>query len=553
MRQSARTSCVLNELDGFSVTPRFSIPFTGEIDLSTVTGNVFLRALLDASVNIDDHNAPSRSVEGTPGAAIGITQIVWDAESRTLYAKSRDLLEEHTRYALIITTGIRSSNGEPIIGAPEFTANHLESGRSESTEDLYHERVLDVAVDAAERSGVQRAQIAAISVFTTQSVTYLRDKISRQLMAAPLPDVADFNIGPGGTRAVFSFQAIQALLHNQQTLVTGPLVSNTVSLEGSRFVNGAVGRLAYGRFTAPDYMVRPGEYIPPIKSRTGSPVPLGNHTIYFSLSLPNGPMPAEGWPVVIFGIGGNGNRITALSDIAAIPASSGLAVLAIDNLGHGLGPLSTVTVELRDGLRITVPAPGRGVDQNADGMIGTAEGHSARAPRELSMYADASIQLGADYLSLIRVVQRGMDVDGDGRVDLDAGRIYFFGQSLGAAFGLPFVAITQTVRASVFMAPFGTAIESRRLTPTFRSVTGTILAQREPSLLNAANGITSVGGLPVAPPYFNEDIPLRDGPPVINKIPGALAIQQWMDRVAWRMQSSNPAAYTSTPAKAFPP
>jgi hypothetical protein len=38
-------------------------------------------------------------------------------------------------------------------------------------------------------------------------------------------------------------------------------------------------------------------------------------------------------------------------------------------------------------------------------------------------------------------------------------------------------------------------------------------------------------------------MPLRNQPPVINDVPGAMAIQQEIDRLEWAMQSSNPVAY----------
>jgi hypothetical protein len=36
-----------------------------------------------------------------------------------------------------------------------------------------------------------------------------------------------------------------------------------------------------------------------------------------------------------------------------------------------------------------------------------------------------------DLLQLVRVIEVGMDVDGDTVPDLDPSRIYYFGQSLG--------------------------------------------------------------------------------------------------------------------------
>jgi len=51
---------------------------------------------------------------------------------------------------------------------------------------------------------------------------------------------------------------------------------------------------------------------------------------------------------------------------------------------------------------------------------------------------------------------------------------------------------------------------------------------------------------PLAFPFnlqFNENMPLRDQPPVINNVPGALAIAELFDRTEWVSQSGNPVSY----------
>jgi len=53
-----------------------------------------------------------------------------------------------------------------------------------------------------------------------------------------------------------------------------------------------------------------------------------------------------------------------------------------------------------------------------------------------------------------------------------------------------------------------------------------------PALLNAPSPI-----------FFNENIPLRDLPPVINTGPGAMEIQTVIDNTEWVSQAGNPVAY----------
>lgn len=58
------------------------------------------------------------------------------------------------------------------------------------------------------------------------------------------------------------------------------------------------------------------------------------HTIPFILTLPAGTPPADGWPVVLFGHGLQGNRTQAMA-IANSLAQGGFAMLAIDENWHG--------------------------------------------------------------------------------------------------------------------------------------------------------------------------------------------------------------------------
>ena len=72
----------------------------------------------------------------------------------------------------------------------------------------------------------------------------------------------------------------------------------------------------------------------------------------------------------------------------------------------------------------------------------------------------------------------------------------------------------------------------------FRGLTGLALALRVPQLLNLA----PTPSVPV-PFNFNENIPLRDQPPLVNTVPGAWAIDEVLERNEWVQQSGNPVSY----------
>src|SRR5262249_18657658 len=102
---------VINALDGFNVQPRLSIPFDGAIDAASVSSQtVFIVRLGSTLRNREHDDQNSRQI-------IGINQVVWDVATNTLHAESDEILDQHTRYALIVTRGVRDTQGHPVEAA----------------------------------------------------------------------------------------------------------------------------------------------------------------------------------------------------------------------------------------------------------------------------------------------------------------------------------------------------------------------------------------------------------------------------------------------------
>jgi len=139
-------------------------------------------------------------------------------------------------------------------------------------------------------------------------------------------------------------------------------------------------------------------------------------------------------------------------------------------------------------------------------------------------------------MQLVKVLQRGVDVDGNGTPDLSTSRIYYAGQSFGGIYGVQLLGLDPDIRAGVPNVPGGPIIEIARLSPSFRALVTLALASRSPNLLN--------GPFPVAPPAwgFTENMPLRNLPTVVAT-PDQVAIQQVIENTEWAQQAANPAAY----------
>jgi len=549
-RQSdCEDTAVLNTLDGFSIDPRLSIPFDGTINVATANSRtVFLLRLCTEGEQENDCDADVLSP--AKSAPIGINQIVWDTLTNTLHVQSGEVLEQHTRYALIVTSGLRDVEGREVEASEAFR-RFRRSGRGPYREELIQ------GIHAAQRLGIPVNQIVTGAVFTTQSTTALLEKVRDQIKAAK-PEAADFALGPGGRHTIFPLDSVNGITWDQQTGDSPPSFTRLVlNLPLLQIIPGAVGSVAFGRYRSPDYEMHPGEFIPPVGTRTGTPEVQATDDIYFNLVVPSGKKPDTGWPVAIVGHGNGNNKNQFLLNVAGSMAAQGIATIAINNMGAGFGPLGTITVDRREGEPVAFPSGGRGIDQNQDGVIESNEGCAAARPRALIFRTDCIRQTVADMMQLVRVIEVGVDFDGDGVPDLDPSRIYYFGNSFGGTTGMLLASIEPALRAADFSVP-GPPFSFERLSPTSRSQLGQMLAARVPSLINAP-GVTNLGGVPVAAPHFDENFPLRDGipypvlladgtareirSPVINRVPGAMDIQEVVARTIWLGCSADPLTY----------
>lgn len=497
---------VINTLDGFSTQPRITVPFSGDIDVSTVNSDtVFLYNLGD-----------TQTLRGF-GQRVGINQVLWDPATRTLAFEPDALLAEHARYVLVVTHGVRDAGGHRIVAGPALAP--------------WREAV------AAVRPAQGLAVVAA-SVFTTQSATGDLVKVMRRIKAST-PAPVSFMLGSAGGLPVRSVFPVGGLLsaefRRQNGADPGALSPQPLPLQALQVVPGALGQLAYGRYRSPSYLA-PGQYIPATPTLAGQPQAQGASDLVFQLFLPSGAKPAAGWPVAIAGHGFTDSMFGAPWALASVLASRGIATLSINVVGHGGGAAGVLHLGTAGG-GVTVPAGGRGFDQDGNGSIDSTEGVGAAPPRTAIASRDGLRQTVIDLMQLVRQVEAGMDVDGDGSADLDAQRIYCTGQSFGGIYGTLLLGVEPAIKAGVPNVAGGSIAEVSRL-GAFRGLTGRALALRTPSLLNLA----PTPELPV-PFNFYENMPLRDLPPVTNLVPGAMEIARVIDRWEWVQQSGNPVSY----------
>ena len=509
---------VINTLDGFSTQPRITVPFTGDIDVASVTSEtVYL-------LNLGD----TQSLHGF-GQRVGINQILWDPASKTLVFEPDELLGQHSRYVLIVTDGVRDASGKRIKpGRYDDDDRGRETGEYRSN-----------LRDGARLHRHAHNRVVAATLFTTQSTTADLVKIMRQIKHSQ-PAPADFMIGrtaAGPVRAVFA--AAGTSIEFKRQVGTAPTFAPApLPMAALGVIPGSVAQIAYGKFRSPDYQTA-DKYIPATPTAWGQPQAQGSNELTFQLFVPAGAKPAGGWPVAIFGHGFTDSMYGAPWTVASVFASKGIATISINVVGHGGGAQGTLNVTPPSGPVVTVPAGGRGIDQDGNGSIDSTEGVNAVAPRTVIGSRDGLRQTVVDLMQLVREIEVGMDVDGDGVADLDAQRIYYAGQSFGGIYGTILLGVEPNLKAGVPNVPGGSITEVARL-GAFRFLTAVGLATRVPQLLN----LPPTPNVPV--PFnlnFNENMPLRNLPPVVNNVPGAIAIAQALDNTEWVQQSGNPVSY----------
>ena len=492
---------LLNQLDGFSVNPRVAITLSAPIQLESVTrANAFILPVWSEPL----------------ASPIGLAQLVWDPEGHRLYARPERTLLQGRRYAIVVTTRVLDEAGRPLRPGP---AARL-AGES---------RVVQAQLASQLQAlKIRPRDVAALSVFTTQSVTAGLEQIRAIVESRPAP-VVRFGIAPGGQRSVFAREEIDGIELRRQVATARPL-GDPVKLPLALIPPAEVRSIGFGRFSSQSFL-SPEGHIPATPTRT-APGAITEQDVHVTVFLPAGTMPAEGWPVALFGHGFTNDRHLVPMLVAGTMARHGFATVAINVVGHGGGPEGTLTV-LRPGRDpVVLPAGGRGLDRDGDGKIGLAEGVGTlnSGPLALVSSRDGLRQTTADLMQLVRAIRGGLDVDGDGRPDLDREHIYYFGQSFGGIYGTLLMAVDPLLRAGVLNVPGGPIVEIARQAAPFRPLVIEQLKRRRPSLLNGESD-------------FVESIPLYGQPPVRVPARGALDIQALFDRAEWLSQPANPVAF----------
>lgn len=405
----------LNELDGFSTHPLMLVSFSGPIDPSSLPAGIE-ESMWDTSplfvVNMDSNlaNFGERIAVESYLDSYGLNPPVpvLNLQRHTLVVEPAFPLEPATRYGLVVTRGLKGTNGKEVrpselfelMKGPSDPPPGLEALKDDLTE------LFQFLEDPPKYSPIPREEVVVASLFTTSSqdsqisdMLYLQEWIEEEAISNP-PEVI--------------FDPPWSYCH--PSCPTGNYSVNHI------------GALITGRFTSHNFQLPGGDFM--IDPETGLPTEVSTPELEFILTLPERAA-QEPAPVLCFlhGINGCKDHLLYYSDMLA---AEGIAVIGIDAVAHGS--------------RATLPWP-----------LGSLEFFRVD---DISVIRDNFRQTVVDLIQLVEVVKTFNELDfipldpsgekhGDGKPDLDVDTILFIGVSLGAFTGAPFLALELEVPGGV--------------------------------------------------------------------------------------------------------
>jgi dienelactone hydrolase len=317
----------LAELTGWGLRPAIEFFIEGPVDPATVPAETHLMTdalvVLDVDPATPEHDAPIAfdwRYDDTRHVITGVPSNGVD-------------LKEGVRYAAVITKDILGVDGEPLVAGDAIERlMHGPPDRWKTTADAY--------AQLSQNAAFAHNRIVGLTVFTTQQATV--NLVGGREADANTSQVPKPAIAFPDPSFIFDTPArLDALLGQAQRDTTGPRAGlerwgndNPTGMAHDHVAVVASGTMQVGIFRRPDTGTDGPEDETFEIGAYGVPRLVSVDTIPVTFILPKGPVPANGFPTVVFGHGLGGSRHDALN-LAEPLCSQGFAVVAIDMWGHG--------------------------------------------------------------------------------------------------------------------------------------------------------------------------------------------------------------------------
>ncbi|WP_083457687.1 hypothetical protein [Sandaracinus amylolyticus] len=476
----------LHEIDGFGVSSPVFFYFDGALDPASLPADARASLLEDASVFLVDADPAS------PTASERVPVVArWDATEQRLSLQPLDghPLIEGTRYAAVVTTRVRSSEGAAIEAAEQFAIIRDATARpTDALEAEAYDQYAPVIASLA-MAGTPREEIVALAVFTVQTV------------ADDLVDARDVVRGGDAPaiqieRAVTG-EAVDALLGAPSAPLPGGDVPGGVA-------HDAIGWVIDGTFESPELASpAPGQHGRWTRDASGALVVKRTDRVWFTLVLPSGvDLATMSVPVVVFQHGLGGQRGNAFA-VANTLCAAGFAVAAIDIPYHGMRTTGGA-IDARhaygasEGADLYGDLGGQAVYVD---FLGIGDDAGELVPFHPFYTRDVFRQSVVDLMGLVRVLREGVAeavaTAGGPAFTVASAPFGFVGVSLGGILGTVFVANEPEIGASVLAVTGGHLARLVEMSPSFAPTFLSILLPRYGYSLDAIDWQTeTVSSLP---------------------------------------------------------
>ncbi|HEY6544892.1 MAG TPA: Ig-like domain-containing protein [Dokdonella sp.] len=473
----------MNALDGFSTTAPWSAGFNAPIDANTLAGGSSVRVFeVTLSGPGGGVTGVTRELESPQDFVVALAPS--DTTGRTLAIVPTHALKQRTSYMAVLTNGIKNAAGGSVRGSLTYllsqmttplcvggqsTVPALDAARACALEPL--RQLTNSQVAAAAAAGVAPESIVMSWVATTQSITPTMQAVAALIAASPpaethfqpMNSLGYFVPGAGTEAWIYSgtIDLPYYLAAPSDEQIMAPLSGRWEAAP-----DGYIAQCAPFGLDPTSTNLTACNPLPVVKSIRRVPL---------LLSVPNGNLPANGWPLVIFQHGITRNR-TDMFAVAGTLARQGVAVIAIDLPLHGVTNKShplyvgnmdwlgdgveerTFDLDLQDNVT-GAPGPDGEIDSSGSYFINLSSLLTSR---------DNLRQGAADLMALARAIP-AMDFHfpSVGLPAFDPSRIGFVGQSLGSIVGTTFLATDPNVYVGVLSVPGGGIARLLDGSPTF--------------------------------------------------------------------------------------
>ena len=260
---------VINTLDGWGLQTRISMPFSGDIDPASVTSHSIFVVSREHAAGASTRRRAHRHQPGRLGRGHAHAARRSRSAARTAPPLRRHRHQRRPRYPRQEgqeergVRRLRADRAGMVCGPLERGAERGARARCSTRTGRHRQRLHDADDHVGDGADSRRHQG--------------RHSRARRLV-----------LGPAGERSVFNRAEVASVTFRQQTRVPPAFTNLGVNLAQVNAVPGAVGRIAYGRYVSPDYLVH-GRGSSRRRHAGRNPGGPGQASVYFTLYLPPEP------------------------------------------------------------------------------------------------------------------------------------------------------------------------------------------------------------------------------------------------------------------------